>query len=428
MPSRSARDNILAGGFVVTGIVMAVWMSFMLGARSGMGSTRSFTVRFPISIGAPGIKDGSAVLLGGQQVGRVTGVSFFPPGNAPEAVDVRVEIPDAVPVFDNAVISLERPLLGSLSSINISSAGDAAGVVKPIGTSARIDQGDIIPGGLAPPAFLAQAGIGEKQIAEIQSALSSLDSTLTRVAGLVERAGPQAEEGIADARRLVGDLRSRFSGWSDSVDRILAGVEKGAARLDPALADAQTGIADARAVIADVRGFIDGNKQRLNNLIASAESAAAKLDTVTIDTINAALADARAAIDTLDDAVARVSALIAEQTPNLRRTLANLRLMSDNLKLTAVEVRSQPWRALHAPTTKELSTQSLYDATRAYAEAASDVRAASEALAALTAAGAPALPDGTTIDLAGRTMTEAMAKYQEAEQRLMDVLIREHRK
>lgn len=429
MASRSARDNILAGGFVVVGMIGAVWASFMLGQRSSLGTTRTFTVRFPIGIGAPGIKAGAPVLLGGMRIGSVEGVGFFPADTAaPTDVDVRVAVPDNIPMYDNASVSLERPLLGSLSSINISFAGDEAGVVKAVGVSKRIDAGDVITGGLAPPAFLAQAGIGEKQIVEVQNALRNLDQTLTKVAGLVDRATPQAEAGIADARQLVSDLRTRLDGWTQSVDKIVANVETASGRLDPMLADAQAAVTDARKLIAEVQGVIADNKERVNRIVASVESATAKIDATTVEQLNAALKDGRAALDTLSGAIGKVSDLVTEQTPNLRRTLANLRLMSDNLKLTAVEVRSQPWRALHAPTTKEVSTQALYDATRAYAEAASDVRAASEALQALTAGNASRLADGTTVDQASRAITEAMVKYQQAEQRLMDVLIREEKK
>ena len=108
--------------------------------------------------------------------------------------------------------------------------------------------------------------------------------------------------------------------------------------------------------------------------------------------------------------------------------MANLRLMSDNLKLTAVEVRSQPWRALYRPTNKELSTQSLYDATRAFAEAASDVRAASETIESLAAGATTRTDDGRRIDEAGLALTEAMQRYRDAEQALLDILIREQKR
>jgi hypothetical protein len=92
--------------------------------------------------------------------------------------------------------------------------------------------------------------------------------------------------------------------------------------------------------------------------------------------------------------------------------------MSDQLKLTAVEVRSQPWRLLHQPTTKELSTQVLYDSTRAYAEAASDLRAASEALQAVSVN-----TGASDVSAMTQRLAEAMEKYRGAERALMDKLI-----
>jgi hypothetical protein len=93
--------------------------------------------------------------------------------------------------------------------------------------------------------------------------------------------------------------------------------------------------------------------------------------------------------------------------------------MSDQLKLTAIEVRSQPWRLLHTPTTKELSTQVLYDATRAYAEAASDLRAASEALQAVQNQDAAAEMS--------EQLSRSVEKYRAAEKALMDRLIAEEK-
>jgi hypothetical protein len=94
--------------------------------------------------------------------------------------------------------------------------------------------------------------------------------------------------------------------------------------------------------------------------------------------------------------------------------------MSDQLKLTSIEVRSQPWRLLHQPTTKELSAQVLYDATRAFAEAASNLRAASESLQA-------ARPGSDTAHLSDELRT-AVERYRTAEQALLDKLIENDRK
>ena len=88
--------------------------------------------------------------------------------------------------------------------------------------------------------------------------------------------------------------------------------------------------------------------------------------------------------------------------------------------------------ALHAPTTKELSTQSLYDATRAYAEASSDVRSASESLQSLLAAaansGSVTAQDGSSIEDISEELRRSIEGFRAAERRLLEVLVREEGK
>jgi hypothetical protein len=130
-------------------------------------------------------------------------------------------------------------------------------------------------------------------------------------------------------------------------------------------------------------------------------------------------------------AVDDVRLLVNEQTPSLRRTLANLRLMSDQLKLTAVEVRSQPWRLLIQPTTKEFESQVLYDATRSYAAAASDVRAAAEVVQQLTLPGqrggqGEAVAGGldeAALEAASARLRESLETFAAAERALLQELV-----
>ena len=73
--------------------------------------------------------------------GRVTGVEFDP---ATENVLVAIRIAAEHKLYTNAMIALDRPLLGSQSTINISGIGTPdKGLLK---------EGDTILGGLAPPA------------------------------------------------------------------------------------------------------------------------------------------------------------------------------------------------------------------------------------------------------------------------------------
>lgn len=416
----NARNSFIAGVFVLIGVVLAVWASFLLADRSSFESTTTFTVRFPIASGASGLKHGSSVLLGGQQIGRVLGVDFDSgEDKRPRAIDVRVEVRSDLALHDSALILLEKPLLGTLSSINITNPG---------ATGERIADGAVLPGITAPPSFLADAGFGPEQSEQVRSAIKSVEETMKKVQEVVGRGGPKVDQSVADAQALLAQLRTKLDEWSLRIDSTTANIDKASGRLDPLLAKAELVMEDARTSIASIRSLIDDNRTRIDNTVASLERAAGKIDSETLESVNVALREGKDALGVFSESVSRVSALVGEQTPNLRRTLANLRLMSDQLKLTAIEVRSQPWRLLHQPTTKELSSQVLYDATRSYAEAASDLRAASEAMqaaAAIQASGAGDAPDMAQLST---KLIDAIATYRQAETYLMDKLVEGEKK
>src|SRR3954467_1193121 len=103
MATRGARNNILAGAFVLSALLVGVWVSFKLSGRPSMGGLRRFVVRFSLEDGATGLKDGSPVLLAGQQIGQVKKVDFARTAEGlPSGVDVRVEIRADMTIYENA--------------------------------------------------------------------------------------------------------------------------------------------------------------------------------------------------------------------------------------------------------------------------------------------------------------------------------------
>jgi phospholipid/cholesterol/gamma-HCH transport system substrate-binding protein len=419
MATRGARNNILAGLFVIGAIVLGVLVSFRLSSRTSMGGTRRFTVRFSLLDGATGLKNGSPVQLAGQQIGQVRSVEFSTgPGGVVSAVDVGVEVRADLTLYENAGIYLQLPLLGTLSSINISSVGDDK--VSPFsGKGPAIEDNEVVIGHLAPPGFLAQAGFGSEQAAQLRATISSLQSAVDRASRLLETSGPKLDGALSDAQTLLAQLKEKLSGWTEKIDKTAANIEQASSRLDPMLTKVDNGLDDARATIKDVREIVESNRDKVGQIVDNVRSATEKIDKTTVDQINAALKDGREALDVFSKSLTKLGDLITQETPDLRRTLANLRLMSDQLKLTAVEVRSQPWRLLHEPTTKEMSSQVLYDAARSYAEAASDLRAASESLEATKGQPAAEVMD---------ELSRAVTKYKAAEQALMDKLIENDKK
>lgn len=431
MSSRFNKSNILAALFLLGSLALAVWVSFMLKRSSGVsGQSLPFTVRFTLAQGATGIKPGSAVLLGGQPIGHVTSVGFASDAagvqgeTSPTGIDVHVEVRGDLAIYENALVLLELPLLGNISSINIGSVGDANHVPSPRGSGPRIEAGEVVNGVVAPPAFLAQAGFGPDQVGQLRQAITSFSGAVDRGSALLDTVGPKLDTAATDTAAMLKDLRTNLDGWSKKLDTVLANTEAASGKIDPILTKLDTLVGDASQAAKDVRELVIANRTKIDSILASVDSAAAKVNSTTIDELNAALTKGRDALDSVTKSTEGLSSLLTSETPDLRRVLANLRLMSDQLKLTAIEVRSQPWRLLIQPTTKEFESQVLYDATRSYATAASDLRGASEALEAILAKGGNATQaEKASIAELSAGLKEAFTKYRDAEQGLLDKLI-----
>lgn len=412
------RANIVAGSFLLLSLALGVWMSFTMSRRSQFKDVVEFTVRLGLDEGAAGLKQDSEVTLGGQPVGRVVGVDFeTAPGTerVPTAVLVRVEVRRDLTLYDDAVILLERPLLGSLSTLNIASGGE--GTMGLVGASPRIEAGDVIDGRLAPPAFLAQAGVGPTQTDQIRRAIADAQEGLARFNEMVKQATPRIDQGIADLSQLSQDVRGAWTRWSPRVDTTLEDAGRAAAQLSPTLEDARSALSSAKGVAEDIRGVVGENRAEVRSILTQLDEASTRVNGAILDEVTLAMQRAGGALESLERTAESARGLLSQETPNVRRILANLRLMADQLKLTALEVRSQPWRLLVQPTTKELREQVVYDAARSYASAASDVRAAAEALETARGEGTPA------VDALAGELGDSLQRFREAE----DLLLRKLR-
>ena len=465
MASGSSRNNLLAGGFLLGSIVLAVASSFIIKGIDVTPRT-SYRVYFPMSVGASGLQPGSAVNLGGRQVGEVSKLEFYTTADAasigltelaevgseteiepataaqlesggPEriaGIQVDIEINKDLPLFDNAQVFLEKQLLGSGSEINIASVGNPAarGFVLR-GSTERLEENEAIIGRVAAPAFLRDAGLGPTEQKLISETVKRVHNIATNVDEYVEARVPPIMDGaqqfIDDATALSGNFRKtgeRVEVWNGQVDDILTNARNLSERFAPfatkaesRLDDAREGIADARGAIAAVREIIDTNRpkvdQTMDNVAAATQGFRDDVVPGTTTTLEGA-----------QDFVARLDGLVAESAPAMRRILANGRLAADQLKLATIEVRSQPWRLLYQPTTKEIEEQLLYDSARTYATAVSDLRAASESLEAVLAAqvaGNEGLRSPEDIARVRAELAEAFERYTRSEKALLDRLV-----
>ncbi len=426
MISAGTRNNILAGAFLLAGVALAVWGSFVLGGRTNVAGMTPYRFRFSLADGASGIQPGSPVHMGGQEVGMVEKIEPVTladnAGNSlPVAWDLHVRIRAGIPLFANAVVTLERPLLGSLSNVNIVSVG---GPDQPGESRERLEAGGMVRGVPAPPAFLAQAGLGPEQREQIRRIIADAEAAVAGVRELIERTGPTLQGSVEEVSAMVAEVRSRWPSWVERVDGLTFDLREGGSRARAVIEEAEEAVREAREAVRVLNAAVEDNRPGIDRIVANADRAMERLAGSTIDELERGIARVQETLDRFKALVDEAGDVLAEQTPNIRKAMANLRLMSDQLRLVAVEVRSQPWRLLVRPDTRELEQQLLYDAARSYAAAVSDLRAAGESLEAMSRRAGPL--DGETRRQAEALLTrlrEAFAEYERRERELLDRLI-----
>jgi ABC-type transporter Mla subunit MlaD len=426
MPTRSGtRNNLVAGLFVIASAMLAVVISVIVsGATKRLIPTNTYFIRFPVEQGAAGIKKGSIVNLGGQEIGRVTGVDFDDPAH-PTSILIRVAIRSSVTLYEDAWAFLERPLLGTTSTLNIASVG--TGVLppgkSPQGTGPLLEPGEILEGRIAPPSFLTQAGYGPEQIRQVQTMIAQAAELVDRVNTISIKVDNEINPTLAKARKFIDDVQAasteftrRAPDWAGRVDQILAKTDDAGTRLNAALDHADD-------VVRSFRETLAANRPSIDATVANIREAAEKVNHESVALVNQTLEKAGTGSEEFATAAARFNALVSRELPNIENTIANLRLASDQAKLTMIEVRRNPWRLFYRPQTKELDSELFYDAARSYATAVSDLRAASEALQATSQSGpgVPQVDRETAADLHAR-IEDAFSRYQDAERKLLKLM------
>lgn len=433
----NTKYNWLAGLFLLSGLAGTVLLAFVFAGGAPLGWNKNFTVRFSLADGAAGLKPGSAVQLGGQQVGRVGSIDFeyrksvvgTGAVDLPVGVLVALQVRGDLHLYENAVIVLDKPLLGTISSVNIADAGDpnrtdAKGVkYKEIASNVGV----VVSGGVAPPAFLAQAGFGADQAGQLKSILSDGQEFMAGAKTLVNGNSGKLNRAVDRATEAVDLFADKLPQWSGSLDKILTTVDSGANRIDPILSKFDGGVEHAVKLIDSVQKVLDDNREHLDNTLKSADALMSGLAGDTLGFVLEAMREVPAItknVNKMTDDAAKITSALSSEMPGVRRMLASARQAADSAKIGIDEIVSQPWRVFVRPSTKELKEELIYDSARAYATAVGDLRSLSDSLEAMTNAGNS---DPEEVKRVVATLRESLKntrqKERELENQLFDLLI-----
>ena len=394
------RNNVRAGIFVSVAILAAVSSIIVLtdAWRALFQPTHEYTVIYDVSDGVRNLKPGANVLIGGMLMGEVADVAPHTEQRAFEQIEVTLAISRDVQLYKEAKIAIGSAIIGDNAWIEISSVGNPD-LGEPhdrqfIGISAPI------LGGL----------LGAVSADDTETMVRDFQGTARSVRELTERINTQD-----------------WPRWADRIDVVTEWAAKATGDLDAVFQGGRDLLDEYRNVVADNRPKIDAALSNLEAGTGDAKEVARRVREETVDKVHNLLDTGQAGVDTAYEVVGKVNRDYDVWEPDLRDALAAARLSGQQLKLFAAELRRSPWKLLYRPQREEFEHELLYEATRSFAMAASDLKAASESARRITdARGADIQLDEQTRKLVNEMLRDAIERYQASQERLATVLFTQY--
>lgn len=445
------HNNVAAGVFVLAGLALGFAVIIVLTDFSRMfEETQTVAVRFPISDGLKGLAAGATVTIGNYPAGQVIAIDDANPKDRLAAKRVTFTIPAKYQLFDDAIVELDVPAIGSDTKLNIRDFGSmhdsntAPNGRLRLGPNWQYEELETLDGGIAPSMlateFVDRLGIEDAQrahikkiIADIQTittaasadpaaitqiitnvrdVTTTLKDRLPNIADEAEATATNAHQLTDDAKELVADFRLRYETWRDGIDDVVA-------KANTALDNANAMLDENRSALKQT---VDSAKTTMDNAQAVSQTVRSEwLQSVktALETANTALTNVRV---TTDD----FKSLTASQKPVIEGALANLRLTGDQLKLAAIEVRRSPWRLLYQPSDKEFETEDIYNAARSFSLASSELNNAAQSLQGILDRHDSTLDtletDDSNIQLILNRLKDTFDQYENAQDKFWDAL------
>lgn len=418
MARRTSKNTILAGGFLLVALAAFVAVVIVLGNLADtLGGKKTYEVLFSLEDGAEGLDRGSVVKLGGTKVGKVLSSELLKAEGSddPIGVLVKIEVRADLALYEDTIVQLAKPLLGSNSSLNIVSVhGLKEEMSEYAGGTARLEEGGRMIGGLGAPGFLSRS-----DYRRLQNIISDVSDITSGVRPRIDPIMDEAELAVRDVRSITKDAAERWPRWGDRIDRATE-------QIDPIVEQVKGVLDQGRQFLTSAQDVLDRNKQSFDEIVENVRVLTRNARGEAYDEFMAAIRRGREGLDSFASAAKQADELLLTNSAALTDTVANANLAAQQLKLTTIEVRAAPWRLLYQPTTKELENELLYNSVRTYSMAVADLHAASQALNSVSSratAGGPV--DAQTVDTLTRQLQEAFDRYQRQEKAFIERWIKE---
>lgn len=373
----------------------------------------NYKTSYTVLEGVSFLQTGSEVRIGGIKVGQVEAVTFDKEKPGPiDEIDVDFLVPTTIPLYSNAVATIQSGLISADSFISITSLGfdetnrpegdthDAGELLKPGGYFPGTGSVGLL-GSLVGPDGAEDVGVFLSKIKDLSERFQTDGYVLEWVLGAPSAA--EIQDVIHDVDLVMADFQRNWnSSWSGEVSSILMNLNASFSHLDEVIITNQDSFYE---VISNVRSITDQANRTWAPQLASI------------------FADGKTTLANVDVVVADFRSRSPLMLDNFGDTLANMNVASQQLNRAIAEVSASPWRLLYRPTDKEYSNELLYEAARNFSFGAADLKSAAGSMQRLLDARGDQLgPEDQDLLMIRSNLVESFHRYERAQQQLMEIL------
>ncbi len=395
---RKRHNEVLAGLLVVLSLAVALGVVLWLGAMDYF-QTHGQVVSFymPQADGSTGLTIGSEVTIGDASIGRITEI-VGEPGRCIYRATLRRK--DILIKEDAQALVIGAPL------------GNTKLAMASFGQSSQ----------------LADDAHAIKLHGGLDQAMASIADTAENIKAIsisLRRELDTAQEGAIIAR--VHEIADNLKKASVDIVAITGNV-----RGQTDLANAASMFSKLAHSLDDVKAITSDSKPKIDRFLTSAADAAQTIEAYAKKDVADILARLRQSTDQifkmasdLSEVSQQAKSIVVMNRENVEIMIDNMTQVSSNLKAMAKEVRRSPWRLLYQPTDKETRQQDIYEATRSFAEGASQLDMTVAKLDGLIKANPEGIPgDSKMLKDVLKDLKDTFTRFTKAEQALWNELER----
>jgi len=421
----------------------ALFVGTLVFIAGGLPSdTHPVQVRFPATDLAARLKEGGEIVCGGQMVGSIRSIQFrsIPKDTGGEELYVYINghVSREVGLRQDCHIEPGEPLLGEVGKLVIKDRG----VGKPVDPRQVIDGVKAMSLNAAIEMLSREFDIknkdglltmikGQLDSADAKSLLGKLHRSLDDMNQMTRNISVQLDPHernvlIAKLHSVMDNINAMTALMRQQVDpanheMVMAKVHTALDSLNKGLFTATAMLEENRPVIRDTLGDVRDTAKILEEKIATriaqeldvnqAASLLAKVHTG-ISRFNKSLQD-------LNDITGTGRDLVVAKQAEISKVVTNFLETSEHLKAAAKEIYRSPWRLLYKPTEQESKELNVYDAARAFAEAATRLDNAMVRMQGIVdARGGTVKPDDAELIAVRDSLQQTFQQFTAAEQAL----------